>query len=829
MTVEYALLAVAALALFLGSLFLLARSAHRRDLRKKAQTHLQWNDLVGAARLFEAAGDRSRAASLYRDGGERLKAVRLHLALKDFDATVEALRGSRPEEVQTGFELLSKARALEDRSRAALLAAIAQTAGLAGLSASLFDKAGRGEEARAARLQEARSLAAQGKPLEAAALYEKLGEVRPAAAAHAEAARRQTEPDAKRALARRAAELLRSVNDLHGAAEALAVGGEVDSGVELLLTVNDFAGAAEILQWHNRHREAAQLFEKVGNFRAAARALGLAGDMRQSAVMLEKAGDALAAVRMLLDAGDPRAAADVHLRAGSTAAAAEILASAGEVDTAVNIYLSANDLDNAVELLRKRSRLRDAAALLTARGENHRAAVLLAESGDLTQKARLLESTGDLEGAAQAWLDLGKPQEARAALSSIENLSPVGRFLLARACRALQDHDKAAQLFTSLLGGPPRGLRRADILYELACSFEALHRIGEAIATLEEIVAEDASYQDAAFRVKLLRARFGSGGAPIPLIQEVSGTANTTPTPAATVPPAWSSALDPRAPSATAAPEQAARVHRGFPERYVVEKELGRGAMGVVYRALDTSLDRPVAIKVLEHHASDPKMRVYFLREARAVAQLIHPNIVTLFDAGLEGLETPYLIMELVEGNDLRTRLQKGPLLSMRESLVLGAGVAAALDCAHGRNVIHRDVKPENILVAPDGSAKLMDFGVAHVMRSGERQATVIGTPVYMAPEQIKGEAIGGFTDIYALGVVLFECLTGAPPFDADGAFHHHVNTPPPDPRLMRSDIPAPLAEAVLRCLAKAPAARFASAKTLSETLFSLANSVQAA
>ncbi|HEY3445036.1 MAG TPA: protein kinase [Myxococcales bacterium] len=805
------------------------RALKRRDLRKKAETRLQWGDLAGAAKLFEEAGDHPRAAGLYRESGDRLKAARLQLALKDFDGAVDVLRGARPEEIEAGAKLLTEHGALEDKGRSRALANVAQSAGLAPLSATLFERAGNAEEARAARLQQARSLAAQGKALEAAAIYERLGEMRAAAAAQAEAARRETDPAKKKQLADRASELLRGLNDLPGAAEALAVGGDIDGGVKLLLAAKNVPGAAQLLQWHGKHKEAASLFEKVGDFKNAARALGLAGQTKESAAMLEKAGDTIGAVRLLLDAREPKAAAEVHLRAGSKGAAAEILAGAGDVDGAVKIYLSANDLDTAVELLCRRGRPRDAAALLHERGETHRAAVLLAESGDLTQKARLLESKGDCEGAAQAWLDLGQPQEARAAMARASGITSMGRFLLARSCMAMQEFEEASQHFAALLDGPPRGIKRADVLYGLARAFESMNRIREAIATLEELVAADPGYRDSGFRIKLLNARLVGGASPIPLTNEASGGFPAlTAQPASALPAEWgggSPSGNHPVPPGFAGERQDTSGRQGVPPRYVVERELGRGAMGVVYRALDSQLGRTVAIKVLERSAgADPRIREYFLREARAVAQLIHPNVVTLFDAGLEG-SNPYLVMELVDGDDLRTRLQQGPL-GVKEALLLTAGVASALDAAHNRKIIHRDVKPENIIAGPDGVAKLMDFGVAHVVaETGDRRATIIGTPVYMAPEQIKGEIIGGFTDTYALGVVLFECLTGVPPFDPNGALYHHVNSPPPDPRQVRADLPAPVVDAVMRCLAKNPQERFPSAKALSDALLALAAS----
>ncbi len=788
------------------------RFARRRVHLKRARARQDWGDALGAADLYEQAGDRVSAASLYAQGGDRISACRLFLVLKDFDAAVEALRGGKAEEVQQGLELLAKSPALDERARAGALAAMARKASLHGLAADLFERAGNPDEARASRLQEARSLSANGRPLEAAALYQRLGEPRAAAAAHAEAARREADPARRRELAEKASSLLQDAGDLPGAAEALAIAGDIERGVNLLLAAQNRAGAAQLLQWHGHHARAGELLETANDLRAAARAYSNAGDPRRAAAVLERAGDPIGAVRLLLEAHNPTEAAQVHLRAGAPGAAAEILAGSGDVDGAVKVYLQFNELDDAVELLVRRGRPRDAATLLESRGEPHRAAVLLAESGDLAQRARLLESSGDFEGAAQAYLDFGQPLDARRVLALCRPLSPTGRFLLGRACMASADHAEACQHFAALLDAPPKNVPRVDVLYALARAFEAQDRIREAATTLDELAAADANYRDAPFRLRLLRARL-EPPAPIPLTE--------SPLPGTDPSPDW---LGPPGEPEGAHPPP----HDGVPSRYSVEKEIGRGAMGVVYRALDTQLGRTVALKILDRKTSaDPRIRKYFLREARAIAQLIHPNIVTLFDAGLEGA-SPYLVMELVEGDDLRTRLQRGRL-GLLEAVQLIAGVAQALGYAHERQIVHRDVKPENILVNPEGNGKLMDFGVAHVMHADERQATVIGTPVYMSPEQIKGETIGGFTDTYALGAVLYECLVGAPPFDPNGALFHHVNTAPPDPRVFRPEVPQKLAETVLSCLAKAPADRPATTKVLGEMLLALAPTLRAA
>lgn len=209
--------------------------------------------------------------------------------------------------------------------------------------------------------------------------------------------------------------------------------------------------------------------------------------------------------------------------------------------------------------------------------------------------------------------------------------------------------------------------------------------------------------------------------------------------------------------------------------RYRVERELGRGAMGVVYRGFDPALDRPVAIKVIrvdEKTADLPikELEARFLREAKVAARIIHPNVVTVFDAGREG-QLLYLVMELIEGQSLQDRMRAGLFPSQAEALELAAQVADALSVAHGFSVVHRDVKPANILVTADGRVKVSDFGVAKAMGDDTgltRTGTVVGSPAYMAPEQIRGQAIDGRADVFSTGVILYELLLRKRPFPAD-------------------------------------------------------------
>ena len=216
--------------------------------------------------------------------------------------------------------------------------------------------------------------------------------------------------------------------------------------------------------------------------------------------------------------------------------------------------------------------------------------------------------------------------------------------------------------------------------------------------------------------------------------------------------------------------------HKPF-GRYEVLKEIGRGAMGVVYQARDPKINRLVAIKTISLAGHSPEeqleYRERFLREAEAAGRLSHPGIVTIFDVG-EETETraPYIVMEFVGGESLDKLLSRGDhKLPVPKALQLAVELAAALDCAHGEGVVHRDLKPANILLTEDGHAKIADFGVAKLNLSNQTLAgRALGTPAYMSPEQLNGEAVDGRSDLFSLGVILYTVLTGHRPFQGNSA-----------------------------------------------------------
>jgi len=242
--------------------------------------------------------------------------------------------------------------------------------------------------------------------------------------------------------------------------------------------------------------------------------------------------------------------------------------------------------------------------------------------------------------------------------------------------------------------------------------------------------------------------------------------------------------------------------------------------MGIVFRARDTRLGRIVALKHLpDNLRNHPKAIKLFLREAQAAASLNHPNIVTVYDAGQEG-DTFYITMEMLEGSPLQTILRKRKRLKPRDVARLGIQAAGGLQYAHEQRIVHRDVKTGNLFFTKRKRLKIMDFGLAKILEEVRRASTVIGgTPYYMAPEQAVGGIVDHRVDIYALGVTLYELVTGGVPFDDGDVAYHHRHTPPPDPREAWDDIPDALAELILHMLAKAPDDRCGSAARVAERL----------
>lgn len=251
---------------------------------------------------------------------------------------------------------------------------------------------------------------------------------------------------------------------------------------------------------------------------------------------------------------------------------------------------------------------------------------------------------------------------------------------------------------------------------------------------------------------------------------------------------------------------------------YYIAALLGQGGMATVYKAYQSEVDRHVAIKVISpHFANDPNFTQRFEQEAKVVAKLQHPHILPLYNYGqAEGLT--YIVMPLIDGGDLADLMLQEHLGLARINKIISE-IGDALDYAHAQGVVHRDIKPTNIMLDKRGNSLLTDFGLARILEERSSRLTasgyVVGTPVYMSPEQGMGEKLDGRSDIYSLGVVLYELATGKAPYESDtplGVIYRHINDPLPAPRELNPEIPEPLAKVITTAMAKRPEDRFATA-----------------
>jgi serine/threonine-protein kinase len=261
--------------------------------------------------------------------------------------------------------------------------------------------------------------------------------------------------------------------------------------------------------------------------------------------------------------------------------------------------------------------------------------------------------------------------------------------------------------------------------------------------------------------------------------------------------------------------------------RYAIQSELGRGAMGVVYKATDTALERTVAVKTvnmaLERDGAE-KYEARFYQEARAAGSLNHPNIVTVYDVGKEG-NVAYMAMEFIQGAELRSLLSEGRPLPVSQAVSVASQVAEGLAYAHEHGVVHRDIKPANIMVLADGPVKITDFGIAR-MRANNDELTqsgmMLGSPKYMSPEQVIGKRADHRSDIFSLGVILYEMLSGNAPFSGENVtalMYQIVNFAPPAPSAVNPAVPELLNFIVAKMLAKPLEERYQSAQELANDL----------
>jgi tetratricopeptide (TPR) repeat protein len=528
-----------------------------------------------------------------------------------------------------------------------------------------------------------------------------------------------------------------------------------------------FTSAADIALRAGREEAAAELFLKARDVPRAADALRRLGRSEEAARHLaeyhrDRDEEELAA-KHFEEAGELLSAADLYRLLEQYSRAGEVYERFGDGVQAAEMFALAGDRASAAENYERAGMYAEAAECHALTGDCEREAELLARAGEYLRAGEIQHGQGRMDDAVKVLQEVTPEHADFAAASALLGEIFRDRGMLPLAIKKLQHATTGQDISRS----------NVKAFFGLATCYEANEEPREATDLYEKILAFDYSYADVSERVERTR--------------KLAETQNAQ------------SAATPLSGS-------------GKQGRYEITGKLGRGGMGIVYKARDTVLDRTVAFKVLpETLKENPQALKNFLREAKSAAALNHPNIVTIFDAG-EQDGVYYIAMEYVDGNTLKEIVKRRGKISAGGIVHVFTQLCEALAYAHEKKIVHRDIKTANAMWTRDRKAKIMDFGLAKVIEEVRNHTTVVsGTPYYMSPEQTLGKNIDHRTDIYSLGVTIFELATGTLPFTEGNLPYHHVHTPPPDPREFTPELPALLADLVLRCLEKDPANRFQS------------------
>ncbi len=559
-----------------------------------------------------------------------------------------------------------------------------------------------------------------------------------------------------------------------------------------------------------RLREAGDLFLAAGQPEAAARAYERAGEPLRAADALREAGHNEQAARMrarhLESTGQFEAAALEYEQGGLDAEAAVALVHLGRWQEAIERFRAAGKLADAAQVARTSGDVRQAAELYQeieewelagecwlAAHEFGAAAQAFERAGDFERAMEMLDRGGLAERRAQLMARLGRVEEALATLVRQGHLSAAHDLLrrfggsfphlaaeLGRIGEWLESKGEitgAIAVLQRATAGVPVTRELLPVLYRQGLLLERRGDTRNAEIVFQRVADFDYAFRDAAERAqKLATRRVSATSEEVPAVSADSGDAAS---------------------------------------RYVLEEELGRGGMGVVYRATDLRLRRTVAIKILNPHQHTEEAMSRFEREARAAAVLSHPGIVHIYDFA-KGFGSTYISMEYVEGVTLNHLLRTDPETVREQLLPLAVQIADAVAFAHARGVIHRDLKPANMVVSQRWTVKILDFGIARRLDESDPDVSgATGTPYYMAPEQILGEPPDQRSDIYSLGVTFFQMATAMLPFTTGNILRAHIEQPPPDPAALNPALNPAVAAVIVQCLAKDPAARPADGAAL--------------
>lgn len=742
-----------------------------RALRRRAKRMKSQGRNLTAGELFLAAGDDDAALKTFLDGGMMHRAAPLFEAKGEHSAAAEAYEASG-----------EHARAAKAWARLRDHDAAGRNYDLAGLHGDAVKHwTAAGDVPRAGN-----SLWQAGEFEKAAHTYQKAGMYDEAGRAYqvlldAERAKQEEGPlknagppppsDRLVELARLTGRAYMTGGNLAAAADAFVSAGLHDDAMKAFDLAGRHGDAAEMALKAGDHQRAAELFRRAGEEERSLSVQAIAaqqtGDQRQAAALLEQAGDLKGAAALWEQTGELARAAKVR----------ELL----------------EDWAGAAQLWERVGHPARAAADWERGGERRRAADLYKKAGDFDQELRLRREIHDDVRVGEILYLADEHALAEEVLKGVTESSGQWR----QACRLLGDiyreADNAAAAtvkYRQAVAEQRPGPDTAEVFYQLARCAMTSGEAELALQTLRSLREYDPTFRDV--QALFDQARRSSGEEPS--------------SPAVHVP----LELVPLTPSQEAMEVSRTRSDASAPPRYERLDLLGQGGMATVWRAKDTVLGREVALKVLQGVDTDQEAaRKRFLREARSAAVLNHPAVVTVYDFG-EDAGDLFIAMELVHGMTLRQIVREGGALGIPLIRQILVQACAAIGYAHDQGVIHRDIKPANMMWTGDHGLRITDFGLAKLLNDKglTLMSRVLGTPYYMSPEQIRGDSVDHRTDIYSMGVTLYELATAKVPFSRGNVLQAHLKQTPESPTSFREDLPAWLSDAILACIRKDAADR---------------------
>ena len=714
-----------------------------------------------AAELYRRGGNFIKAAEAYLSAGRPMEAAAACMESKDFERAAQLY--------QENGNQAEAAKALVAAGETVRAAQLFERSGMLDRAAELF--AQQGMLRRAAEMYRKKGLTGQA----ADALWTSWSQER--ARLPEEVAAEDSMP--LKLLARQSAEMFREAGRLDEAVEAFAAGGWTHE-------------RAETLKQAGKVREAGEAFLLAGERELAAEAFAAAGDDQRAALLRAEiclaAGRDREAVAFLETAGDWTRAAEIYRRLEQWAEAGRCFEEAAATAPAAEMFEKAGDFGRA--------------ALCHDRSGNFRAAAALyGRAGDQGAQAEALEKAGEFIAAGTNYFERGLFDKAITVLQKVDADAaeyPVASLLLGQIFREKGLPELSHEYFKRSIQDKELSRGTLENYYQLALTAERMSNAEEATAIYEKILVLDFHFKDVADRLNAMRSSRTQAEAPVSH-------------------PSYDATVSGGRPPAAGPPPVADPDMIGH---YQKLGELGRGGMGVVFKARDTNLDRIIALKMLPANLKDhPQAVKNFLREAQSAAKLSHPHIVTIYELG-EDRGNYFIAMEYIEGQTIKDILNDEKKMPLRAVLLVAGQVCRALEYAHERRIVHRDIKCSNIMWTPDRQVKLMDFGLAKMIEEVKGYQTIAsGTPYYMSPEQVLGRNIDHRTDLYSLGVTLFEMSTGRLPFHYGDASYHHVHTPPPEAITVYPALPEALSNIILKLMQKKPEDRYANARELFNAL----------